>query len=396
MRVLSVAATHALKTAPMLSRSYLTEQLSELTEEQYPGILNKFQGCRSLLHGGDFNNLERNPRLVRPASKAELCAQRQCWRCLESRILVYSKQDTRRSVVPFSRHPPTRRPAIFGLETRDLFLLALTVFVAFWTARAALARGKNPWVWGIAALVLGLLPFDQLRLLALAPVLYLMVFVRPTEQRPRQTPRNTCSKCASPHSLGQNFCTKCGWELAREYTPDGGDTVLASEMHQPKASSTATMERPQESPSETSSASPPADSLSVPVQETSAQVSDIPPTQADPGEASTMGPSPEPAGEAESTATESQAESETEEPVRPWGIPQPGPAPTAETMTARGAALLSEGKLQEAIDQFTKAIALDPKHREAFERRAEAYTRQGRGERAEEDYRHIQALNAGS
>ena len=65
-------------------------------------------------------------------------------------------------------------------------------------------------------------------------------------------------------------------------------------------------------------------------------------------------------------------------------------------MTARGAALLSEGRLQEAIDQFTKAIALDPKHREAFERRAEAYTQQGRGERAEEDYRQIQALNTGS
>ncbi len=77
-------------------------------------------------------------------------------------------------------------------------------------------------------------------------------------------------------------------------------------------------------------------------------------------------------------------------------MPTPGPAPTAEAMTARGAALLSEGRLQEAIDQFTKAIALDPKHREAFERRAEAYTQQGRGERAEEDYRQIQGLNAGS
>ena len=65
-------------------------------------------------------------------------------------------------------------------------------------------------------------------------------------------------------------------------------------------------------------------------------------------------------------------------------------------MTARGAVLLSEGKLQEAIDQFTKAIALDPKHREAFERRAEAYTKQGRGERAEEDYQSVQALNTGS
>ena len=57
---------------------------------------------------------------------------------------------------------------------------------------------------------------------------------------------------------------------------------------------------------------------------------------------------------------------------------------------------MSEGKLQEAIDQFTKAIALDPKHKEAFERRAEAYTRQGRVERAAEDYRQIQVLSAGS
>ncbi len=80
----------------------------------------------------------------------------------------------------------------------------------------------------------------------------------------------------------------------------------------------------------------------------------------------------------------------------PWGIPVPGPAPTAEGMTARGQALLSEGKLQEAIDQFTKAIALDSKHREAFEKRAEAYVRQGRQERADEDYRQVQALNAGA
>ena len=65
-------------------------------------------------------------------------------------------------------------------------------------------------------------------------------------------------------------------------------------------------------------------------------------------------------------------------------------------MTARGALLLSEGKLQEAIDQFTKAIALDPKHRDAFEQRAEAYSQQGRPERADEDYRQVQALSTGA
>ena len=256
--------------------------------------------------------------------------------------------------------------------------------MAFWTARAALARGRNPWVWGGAALVLGLMPIDQLRLLSVAPVLFLMFFTRPTEQRPTQGQRNSCPKCASTHSPNQNFCTKCGWDLSREYSPENSDTVLASEMHQPQASSTATIERPPDTPAEPAAAAAATSAESPPfsAQGEPAPVEEIPqdfqPT-VEPGDQDR-----EPEGDAEAS------------PPRPWGLPEPGPVPTAEVMTARGAALLSEGKLQEAIDQFTKAIALDPKHREAFERRAEAYTQQGRGERAEEDYRQIQALSAGS
>ena len=288
-----------------------------------------------------------------------------------------------------------RRPGIFGLEARDIFLYALTFFVAFWTARAALARGRNPWVWGGAALVVGLLPFDQLRLLSVAPVLYLMFFVRPTEQSARRPQRDTCSKCASPHSPGQNFCTKCGWDLSREYSPEANDTVLASEMHQPQSSSTATAERPAETVADPpispapSPSDPPAGAVSDPSVSAEQARESVP--EASSGQSSS--PQDE---ERKTEPSHPQPEAEPESGPRPWGSPQPGPAPTAETMTARGAVLLSEGRLQEAIDQFTKAIALDPKHREAFERRAEAYTQQGRGERAEEDYRQIQALNAGS
>lgn len=257
-------------------------------------------------------------------------------------------------------------------------------------------RGKNPWVWGIAALVLGLLPFDQLRLLGVAPVLYLMFFVRPLEQRSRTPRRSSCSRCASPHSPGQNYCTKCGWDLSKEYTPDGGDTVLASEMHQPQSSSTATIERPNES-----HADPPAVQVPTHAEAKVEPPLDVAPETASeqevvPGEAAVQTPDERGPEVPEEVAPEPEAEPEPVPPSRPWGIPQPGPAPTAEAMTARGATLLSEGRLQEAIDQFTKAIALDPRHREAFERRAEAYTKQGRGERAEEDYRQIQALNAGS
>ena len=243
--------------------------------------------------------------------------------------------------------------------------------------------------------MVGLLPFDQLRLLSVAPVLYLMFFVRPTEQPDRRPRRNACPKCANAHSPGQNFCTKCGWDLSREYSPEAKDTVLASEMHQPQSSSTATMERPSEATAEPPSSPAPAapEMPPEPVLEPAGEPEH--PPQASPQPAGTA-PESSRRGDKAADLWEPEPDAEPEPAPRPWGLPTPGPAPTAEAMTARGAALLSEGRLQEAIDQFTKAIALDPKHREAFERRAEAYTQQGRGERAEEDYRQIQALNAGS
>ena len=219
-----------------------------------------------------------------------------------------------------------------------------------------------------------------------------MFFVRPTEQRANE-PRNACSKCASPHSAGQNFCTKCGWDLSHEFTPDTTDTVLASEMRQSQAATTATLERPSETAaSEPVTAngfapeqSPVPSSEEEPVPEPGAQVVA---EEAGVGETAAQSPG--------ASNGEDVNEPEPEPADRPWGIPIPGPAPTAEVMTARGAALFSEGKLQEAIDQFTKAIALDPRHREAFEGRAEAYSKQGRQDRADEDYQKIQALIAGT
>ena len=251
-------------------------------------------------------------------------------------------------------------------------------------------------MWGGIAFILGLPLFpEQLRLLSVAPVLYLMFFVRPTEQSAKRPQRNACPKCASSHSPGQNFCTKCGWDLSREYSPEANDTVLASEMHQPQSSSTATMERPSEAPAEpsASSATTASETPPEPAPEPTASSEYTPEGSPQPAAAAMESP---PDRERTTEPPGPEAEAGPEPAPRPWGLPQPGPAPTAEAMTARGAALLSEGRLQEAIDQFTKAIALDPKHREAFERRAEAYTQQGRGERAEEDYRQIQALNAGS
>lgn len=71
-------------------------------------------------------------------------------------------------------------------------------------------------------------------------------------------------------------------------------------------------------------------------------------------------------------------------------------APTAAGMTERGVRLYNQGRVQESIDQFTKAIALDPNYIQAWARRAEAYARLGRGDEAAEDRRQIEGLNPGS
>ena len=76
----------------------------------------------------------------------------------------------------------------------------------------------------------------------------------------------------------------------------------------------------------------------------------------------------------------------------PWGTYDPGPAPTAAEMVARGMERFQEQKYQESIDQFTKAIALDPNYAEAWEKRAAAYAQMGRSQQAEDDRRHLQGL----
>ena len=235
-------------------------------------------------------------------------------------------------------------------------------------------------------------PGVNLPILGVVPVLFLMFFVRSTEQQGKER-RNTCSKCASSHTPGQNYCTKCGWDLSREFSTETTDTVLASEMHQPQGASTATLERPAETsiPEAASGPGPGQDPTALLLEEDATASEPVPERVYEEAAAVAYQDA-----DSEGALAVSEAGPEAEPETRPWGMPVPGPAPTADGMTARGAALFSEGRLQEAIDQFTKAIALDPRHREALERRAEAYSKQGRQERADEDYRQVQALNAGS
>ena len=97
-----------------------------------------------------------------------------------------------------------------------------------------------------------------------------------------------------------------------------------------------------------------------------------------------------------SEAESPEAEGAPEQEHVPWGTFEPGPAPTAAIMTSRGIEQFDEGKYQEAIDQFTKAIALDPKYADAWQRRAEAYAQLGRSEQAAKDRQHLQGLDPSS
>ncbi len=73
-------------------------------------------------------------------------------------------------------------------------------------------------------------------------------------------------------------------------------------------------------------------------------------------------------------------------------LPKHSGVPTAASMTEHGLRLLEGGHFQLAIDQFTKAIALNSKFKEAWVHRADAYAHMGRADEAAEDRRRSQSI----
>jgi tetratricopeptide (TPR) repeat protein len=227
------------------------------------------------------------------------------------------------------------------------FLLYLSLaLVVLWTARMARSKERRPWLWAGAAFVLLLIP--NLNLLGVVPMVILMFNKKLLQHtRPSQVQR-TCPKCEAPQPRSPRFCTNCGWELA---TPNSEDSVVETEE-----------------PASTAIAAEPA-SMGVPDAAAPAPTSEPQPA----------------AGQAPQTPDAPAAKA----PV-PYGVP------TATSMTERGVRLFNQGRTQESIDQFTKAIALDPNYTQAWARRAEAYARLGRGAEAAEDRRRLDALDASS
>lgn len=268
----------------------------------------------------------------------------------------------------------------------EVFQYLVVFLLSTWTARLAKTKGRNAWGWGAAALVLGLLPSH---LFGVLPVLILLFIKLPTDSPVVQTERLACARCAKTHTEGQHFCTGCGWDLNEAYTPEETDESLpfpSRPQAQTTVSSTGVAQPPETS--ETPGVPEPPEAEPIVADAPAPEVADA--TVVDPPEQ----PVGEPGQPAEATPEEAEPEPETEH--VPWGTYDPGVAPTAAVMVSRGIERFDAHKYQEAIDQFTKAIALDPNYADAWQRRAEAYVQLGRPQQAEEDRRHLQGLDPNS
>ena len=268
-----------------------------------------------------------------------------------------------------SRYNECSPTALRVLMSIILQILSL-LFVVLWTARLARNKGRNALVWGGVAAIpaVGLLDIfpEWITVLCMLPMLALVFMParRSIATDVGQDGMTPCPRCQHSHEAGPTFCTNCGWELTRPYattdapaaTPDGTETASA------------------QNPAHGAAAVDDAD-LGAPVSDAAAQ------------------PAPEPVmasqqmDETETTPTD--AEPAPAFSIAPLTITRPL---TAAGMTELGLSMFNQGRVREAVDQFTKAIALDPRYREAWANRAKAYTELGLSEKAAADRQQLEAI----
>ena len=248
----------------------------------------------------------------------------------------------------------------------EIFQYLVVLMLAVWTAKLAITKGRNGWIWGCAALVLGLLPWH---LIGVIPVLALMFIKGPTNSPNMQERESICPRCNKSYVEGQHFCTGCGWDLSQEHPiVESAETQAKSNQPQIPTTVPSTGAVQSHEPAEESKIATELISDDIPV----------------------------PNINEEPTLDSGTVSDHSEEAYVPWGTYDVGEAPTAPTMVSRGLERFNEGKFQEAIDQFTKAIALDPDYAEAWERRSEAYSQLGRSQQAEDDRQHLRGLGPSS
>ena len=235
------------------------------------------------------------------------------------------------------------------ISISNLFLYFSLGLVILWTVRSARSKGQNPWLWGGASLLLMFIP--NLELLGMIPMVVLLFFRG--SSRAKEAPREAtiiCPKCSTHHAAGHNFCVNCGWQLDRPFPQETSHPVDESSL----ATAATTVE--------------PISQEEVPAE------------------------APAPVLASEQTPSAEEVIPAEEPPPPPVRKPVRRLTITAASMTERGIALFTQGRIQEAVDQFTKAIALDPDYQPAWAQRAEAYLRLGLSQKAEEDQRRLKAI----
>ena len=248
------------------------------------------------------------------------------------------------------------------------------LFVVLWTARLARNKGRSALVWGGVAAIpaVGLLDIfpEWITVLCMLPMLALVFMPgrRSVATDGGQEGMTSCPRCQHSHEAGPTFCTNCGWELTRPYVttdttaaPDSAESTSAQGLgHGPGAPDGVEQRGPV-----TDVSAPPA-----PEPIMASQQSD----EAEPSTAQATSPEPEPAPAFS---------------MAPLTVTRPL---TAAGMTELGLSLFNQGRVREAVDQFTKAIALDPRYREAWANRAKAYSELGLSEKAAADRQQLEAI----
>lgn len=248
------------------------------------------------------------------------------------------------------------------------------LFVVLWTAKLARNKGRNALLWGgVAAIpVVGLLDIfpEWITVLCMVPMLALVFMPgrRTMATDGAQEGMITCPRCQHAHEPGPTFCTNCGWELARPYAT--GDGAAATNETTDAAAATPEAENAEAGEqrgvtADAPTAQPTMDPVMASQQAGSTEVPTSTVTAEDEGE---MAPAFS---------------------MAPLKITRPL---TAAGMTELGLSLFNQGRVREAVDQFTKAIALDPRYREAWANRARAYTELGQSDKAAADRQQLEAI----
>lgn len=283
-------------------------------------------------------------------------------------------------------------------------LISLAIIV-LWTARLARAKGMNPLAWGVGSALLmaaGWFVLPEWRsymvFVGMGPLVFLLLFRSSLFRRGNPTATATparvaaaCPRCAAADPGGQNYCVHCGWDLSRPYTKSTDSAETAAPAASPPEPAATVLETATDIPAATGTESSTDTPAAATVMETAPKPAETTPEEM-------VAPAAIPANPPAASATAPTLAQDTETPPEPAETaPAPPPPavrriPTAANLTERGIALFGQGRVQEAIDQFTKAIALDPQYKLAWEQRAEAYGRLGRAEQQAADRRQLETI----